>query len=101
MRVIDWTVAPQNHAVNGVSATFATDMAAVANHRDNTAYKFNSTVACWIKQGAAPVATAGTAGELFVAAGVDVYLSPKDGVKLAFIQAAAGGTVTLALTREI
>ncbi len=101
MRVIDWTVTPQNHAVGAASAQFGVDMAAQANHRDDTVYKYNASVASWIKQGANPVATAGTAGELFVPAGVDAYLSPKDGAKLAIIQAGTGGTASLALTREV
>jgi hypothetical protein len=101
MRVIDWSVAPQNLAVGAASGQFAVAMAAQPLHLDDTVYAYCASVASWIKQGANPTATAGTAGELFAPAGVTVYLSPKGGAKLAVIQAAAGGTAHLALTREV
>jgi len=100
MRVIDFS-SVQNRAIGAASAQFAGNMVAVANHRDNTVYAFTPSVACWILQGANPTATAGTAGELFVPAGVTVYLSHKDGAKLAVIQASTGGNSSLALTRSV
>lgn len=100
MRVIDFS-SVQNRAVGVASAQFAVDMAPRTNHRDNTVYLFTPNTACWILQGANPTATAGTAGELFVGAGVTVQLSPKDGVKLAVIRDAVDGKSSLARTREV
>lgn len=100
MRVIDFS-SVQNLAVGVASAVFADDMAAQTMHRDNTVYEYTADVASWIIQGAAPVATAGTAGELYVPAGGKAYLSPKDGAKLAVIRASGDGIATLALTRQV
>lgn len=57
-------------------------------------YLFTSTVACYVKQGANPTATAGDASML-VAAGGSVFLWGGDGTKISVIRATADGECTL------
>lgn len=56
------------------------------------AWRFVSTTACYLAQGATPVATAAS---MAVAAGEVVYLDGNFGVQIAVLQQAAGGTATL------
>jgi hypothetical protein len=57
-------------------------------------YIFRSTTDCFVKQGANPTAAA-AAANLAVKAGECVYIDPALGLKLAVIQASAGGHATL------
>lgn len=102
MRIIDWGVAPQNLTVGGTTGKFTNPMARQDVVTGTTLYEYRCAGASWIKQGGSGVvATAGTAGELFVPAGVAVYLSPKAGAYVAAIQSGSGGIASLALTRAV
>lgn len=57
-------------------------------------FVFCSSVACWIKQGTNPVASA-AAGSMFVPANVQVMIDGALGTELAVIQASTGGTASL------
>lgn len=57
-------------------------------------YRFVSTVACWITQGADPTATAG-AGSKFCGASEVVDLSVGHGAKVAVLRASGDGDATL------
>lgn len=60
----------------------------------NEIWQFCSSTACFVAQGAAPVAAAAE-GSIFVPAGVPILIHGNDGAKLAVIQQAAGGLATL------
>lgn len=100
MRVIDWLFVPLNITVSGTTAASG-NMTVLAAHRDNTVFEFVCNTACWIKQGNAPVATAGTAGEVYVPTGVIKTLHIRDGVKVAVIQDASGGKASICRMRDV
>lgn len=78
------TTASQSAAIGGAAANVAT--ALVPGKR----YEFTANTSCWIKQGAAPTATAG-AGSLFVPAGRVVPITGSRGAIISAIQDAAPG----------
>lgn len=83
-------------AVGAASATFPNIIAMAAGET----YVFTSTVACYIKQGAAPVASA-AAGSALVPAGVQVLIDGALGIKLAVIQASTGGSASLVRAKAV
>jgi len=82
------TTTSDSQAVGAVAATMAPTMTA------SERWLFVANTDCYIKQGAAPTATAGD-GSMFVPAGVFVVISGLGGAKLSVIQASAGGTASL------
>lgn len=80
-----------------VAATAATSSLALVA---GTVYRFISTTACWIKQGATPTASAAS-GSMFVAANEAVYIDGRNGAGLSVIRNAADGTSTLTPCQEI
>jgi hypothetical protein len=57
-------------------------------------YAFSTTVACYVKQGVNPTATAGD-GSALVPAGATIYVSGLDGAVLSVVRATADGECTL------
>lgn len=87
--------ASETVAIGAASVAFTTSMAVATTIVQTQLYSFVANADCWIAQGAAPTATAGSAS-LFVKAGTYVELDPKFGVKLAVIQdGASTGKATL------
>jgi len=74
--------------ITGTAVTFDTVMAA------GEYWVFTPSVACYIKQGAAPTASAAD-GSTLVAAGETVMLDGALGAKLSAIQVSSSGTGTL------
>lgn len=71
------------------AATFPTLVMAASQY-----FLFISTAACWIQQGAAPVATK-AAGSMYVPANFEVLLDGRNGAKLSVLQDSTGGNATL------
>ena len=86
------TLLSETENVTAVSAAYAMALA------PGRYYVFVSSTACWIKQGAAPTASAAD-GSMYVPAGVVVVLSGNDGVALAVIRDAADGKASLTPAR--
>ncbi len=74
--------------VGAASVLFATVMGG------DEVWEFCSSTACFIQQGAAPVASAAS-GSIFVPAGARVLVFGGQGARLAVIQQTAGGPATL------
>ena len=80
----------QRVAVGAVSAQFGTSMV------EGQGYALVSTTDAWIAIGANPTAAASTSGSIFVKAGVIQPIAAVPGsLKVAVIQASAGGDATL------
>lgn len=83
--------AAETIAVGAASAQFALTLDA------GKAYRLISSTACYVAQGANPTAVAGAGtGRYYVPAGVALDLHGFAGVKVAVIQAAAGGFASIA-----
>lgn len=82
-------------AVGAASAQFTNIVAMAAGQH----YMFCSNIACWIKQGLNPTASAAP-GSMYVPANVQVDIDGGVGIKLAVIQDAAGGKASLTRMRK-
>lgn len=76
------------HAVGGAHAEFGATMAV------DQFWLFTSSTACWMAQGATPVASAG-AGSMYVPANTPVMLSGDNGADVSVIQDAVAGKASL------
>lgn len=81
-------------AVGAASATFPVITTMAVGQR----FVFVANTACWIAQGAAPVASA-AAGSMFVPANTQVMIDGANGARLAVIQDAVAGKASLTPAR--
>lgn len=63
-------------------------------------YVLTTTTASWVAQGSAPTAVAGTDGNFYLPANVQLRVDGACGAKLAIIRAAADGFASLAYNRQ-
>ncbi len=87
----------QKLAVGVAAASFGVDMPAGNGEK---LHEFVCTTDCWIKQGAAPTASAAS-GSMFVPALRTVLIDAGAGVKLSVIRNTADGSATLTLLRFV
>lgn len=82
------------------AAVGAASSIAIAVLRPTIEYQLSSSTACYVAQGAAPVAVVGGAASTFVPAGIPYNISGAGGASLAVIQAAAGGFISITPVQE-
>lgn len=87
------TPVPSKSKVATVTATHAEFGAALP--ADAKFFALASSTNCWIAQGTAPVAAAGTAGSTFVGAGQIVYLDGRNGAEVSIVRDTADGKASL------